>query len=99
MKQVLIQGVDEDVRSKVCQMLNKRSALNKDFRGLAAKMNYNKDEMDLFERSDNPADALLKDWGATKNATVGSLIKFLEKMSRDDVVETLKKGSVIIEHY
>ena len=80
----------------MCQLLNKKSVLKRDFRGLAAKMKFENSEIELFEQCDNPTDALLQEWGTGKEATVENLIKLLEKMKRDDVVDILKEAQALV---
>ena len=55
-------------------------------------MKFESSEIELFEQCDNPTDALLQEWGTGKEATVENLIKLLEKMKRDDVIEILKEA-------
>ena len=73
-------------------MLNKKSVLKPDFRRLAAKMKFENSKIELFEQCDNPTATLLKEWGTGREATVENLIKLLEKMKRDDVVDILKEA-------
>ena len=91
-KPFFVRDLDSSLKSKVCQLLNKKSVLKRDFRGLAAKMKFENNEIELFEQCDNPTATLLKEWGTWKEATVENLIKLLEKMKRDDVVEILKEA-------
>ena len=91
-KPFFVRDLDSSLKSKVCQLLNKKSVLKRDFRGLAAKMKFESSEIELFEQCDNPTDALLQEWGTGKEATVENLIKLLEKMKRDDVIEILKEA-------
>ena len=91
-KPFFVRDLDSSLKSKVCQLLNKKSVLKRDFRGLAVKMKIENSEIELFEQCDNPTDALLQEWGTGREATVENLIKLLEKMKRDDVVDILKEA-------
>ena len=95
-KPFFVRDLDSSIKSEVCQLLNKRSVLNRDFRGLAAKMTFENSEIKLFEQCDNPTDALLQEWGTRREATVENLIKILEKMKRDDVVDILKEAQALV---
>ena len=91
-KPFFVRDLDSSLKSMVCQLLSKKSVLERDFRGLAAKMKFGNNNIELFEQCDNPIDALGQEWGAGKETTAGNLIKLLEKMKRDGVVETLKEA-------
>ena len=56
-----VQDLDSSLKSNVCQLLNKKSVLKRDFRGLAAKMKFENSDIELFEQCDNPTDALLQE--------------------------------------
>ena len=93
-KPFFVRDLDSSLKSKVCQLLNKRSVLKRDFRGLAAKMKFRNSEIEFFEQCDNPTDALLQELGTGKEAKVENLIKLLEEMKRDDVVDILKEANM-----
>ena len=57
-KPFFVRDLDSNLKSKVCQSLNKKSVLKRDFRELAAKMKFENSDIELFEQSDNPTDAL-----------------------------------------
>ena len=59
-------------------------------------MKFENNEIELFEQCDNPTDALLQEWGTGEEATVENLIKRLEKMKRDDVVDILKEAQALV---
>ena len=91
-KPFFVQDLGSSLKSKVCQLLNKRSVLKRDFRGLAVKMKFENSDVELFKQCDNPTDILLQEWGTRKEATVENLIKLLEKIKRNDVVDILKEA-------
>ena len=91
-KPFFVHDLDSSLKSKVCQLLNKRSVLKRDFRGLAVKMKFENSDIELFKQCDNPTDTLLQEWGTRKEATVENLIKLLEKIKRNDVVDILKEA-------
>ena len=91
-KSFFVRDLDSSLKSKVCQLLNERSLLKRDFRGLAVKMKFENCDIELFEQFDNPTDTLLQKWGTGKEATVENLIKLLEKIKRNDVVDILKEA-------
>ena len=95
-KPFFVRDLDSSLKSKVCELLNERSVLKRDFRGLAAKMKFENSEIEVFEECDNPTDVLLKEWGTGREATVENLIKLLEKMKRDDVVDILKEAQELV---
>ena len=91
-KPFFLRDPDSSLNSKVCELLNKRSFLKRDFRGLAAKMKFKNSEIELLEQCDNPTDTLLQEWRTGEEATVENLIKLLQKIKRDDVVDILKEA-------
>ena len=91
-KPFFVRDLDSSLKSKVCQLLNKKSVLKRDFRGLAVEMKFENSEIKLFKQCDNPTDALLQEWGTGKEATGENLIKLLKKMKRNDVVDILKEA-------
>ena len=46
---------------RICLLLKKTSVLKRDYRGLAVKMKYGKDEIELFAECDNPTKSLLQE--------------------------------------
>lgn len=80
--------------SKVCMMLNvKRDLKFDDFRMLAEKVGFNRDEIRMMEQGENPTDAILRTWSSKREATVGKLIELLkgELLERMDVAKVLEE--------
>ena len=72
-------------------MLNENKIPKHGVRVLAAKMKYKKHEVEEFLKSENPTDAVLRDWEKGEESKIQNFIKFLEKMGRSDVIEVLKE--------
>lgn len=82
------------VYKQICEQLNvKRDEKFDDFRILAEKLGFSREEIRHFESKDDPTDEILMSWSlASGEATVGKLIELLngEDLERWDVVKTLK---------
>ena len=79
--------------SKVCLMLNtKRDLKFDDFRMLAEKVGFSRDEIRMIEQGENPTDMVLQTWSSKREATVGNLIDLLtgEDLERMDVAKVLE---------
>ena len=79
--------------SKVCRMLNiKRDLKFDDFRMLAEKVGFSRDEIRMIEQGENPTDTVLQTWSSKREATVGNLIDLLtgEDLERMDVAKVLE---------
>ena len=79
--------------SKVCMILNiKRDLKFDDFRMLAEKVGFNRDEIRYIEQCANPTDTIIQTWSSKSEATVGNLIELLkgEDLERMDVVKVLE---------
>ena len=79
--------------SKVCPMLNtKRDLKFDDFRMLAEKVGFSRDEIRMIEQGENPTDMVLQTWSSKREATVGNLIDLLtgEDLERMDVAKVLE---------
>lgn len=72
-------------------MLNKKTIPKLGVRVFAAKIKYEKHQIEEFLQSKNPTDAVLRDWEKAGESKVHNLVKYLEKMGRDDVIEVLKQ--------
>ena len=82
------------VYKQICEQLNDRREENfDDFRTLAEKFGFSRDQIRDFEKKANPTDEILTAWSSTSDAaTVGKLIELLneEGLERWDVVKTLE---------
>lgn len=87
----MVRDLDSDKRRKVCQMLNEKTIPKHGVCVLAAKMKYEKHEIEEFLKSENPTAAVLQDWEKREESKVQNFIKFLEKMGRNDVIDVLKQ--------
>ena len=52
-------------------------------------MKYSNDDLKIFEQKDDPADALLANWGTKFENDVNRLVELLKEMERDDLVKLL----------
>ena len=52
-------------------------------------MKYSTDELKIFEQTDDPADALLENWGTKSENDVNRLVELLKVMERNDLVRLL----------
>lgn len=84
-----------DTWEEICLHLNTKTSIRRDFRMLAKLMEYTADQIERFEREDNPTDAILTDWKLKERRTVAELIDMVQKMERHDVIETLQKTLVL----
>ena len=55
-------------------------------------MRYGIDEVESFEKSGNATDAMLTYWKTKSKNSLHKLIKFLNKMDREDLVKLLRKA-------
>ena len=55
-------------------------------------MKYSTDELKIFEQTDDPADALLANWGTKSENDVNRLVELLKVMERDDLVKLLQRA-------
>ena len=55
-------------------------------------MRYSTDELKIFEQTDDPADALLANWGTKSENDVNRLVELLKVMERDDLVKLLQRA-------
>ena len=92
----MVRNLDHKTREKICMKLNVLSPLRRDFRALGELMGYKEDEIEIIEECDNPADALLQEWGAQEESTVDNLIRHLQKLKRQDVIEILSEKLVLL---
>ena len=88
-------GLPHDTWEEICLRLNTKKSLRRDFRMLAELMGYTADQIEEFEREDNPTDAILTHWKSKGRGTVADLIDILQKMERHDVIEILRKTLVL----
>ena len=47
-KSFFVRDLESSVKSRVCQLVNERSVLDRDFRGLAAKMKFDNRKIEFF---------------------------------------------------
>ena len=82
------------VYKQICEQLNvKRDEKFDDFRILAEKLGFSREQIRHFESKDDPTDEILTSWSlASGEATVGKLIELLngEDLERWDVAKTLE---------
>ena len=83
-----------EVYKHVCRELNiRRDEKFDDFRMLAEKVGFSRDQIREVEKSENPSDIVLVRWpSTTRDATVGNLIELLkeEGLERRDVAKILE---------
>ena len=83
--------LNTDVYDQVCHAL-RHSISGKDYRALAGKMGYKAKDVRNFDLKEDPARALLDNWGVKGGNNVEKLIQILSKLDRDDVIEIIRKG-------
>ena len=77
------------VYETICKELNK-PIHDKHYKALAGRLGYTDVELKKFQLHRDPADALLSHWATKSDNNVNKLIKILDKMDRDDLVEILE---------
>ena len=92
----MVRNLDHKTREKICMKLNVMSPLRRDFRALGVLMGYKEDEIEVLGECDNPADALLQEWGTQQESTVDNLIRHLQELKRQDVIEILSEKLVLL---
>ena len=83
--------IPRDIKAEICLKLNIEDSFNKDYRMLAQKLDYTRDDCEGFKQGKaDPTDTLIKMW-CQKNGplTVSKLIELL-KEKREDVVMILE---------
>lgn len=89
-----VRDLPVQVYKQICEQLNvKRDEKFDDFRILAEKVGFSREQIRHFESKDDPTDEILTSWSlASGEATVGKLIELLngEDLERWDVAKTLK---------
>ena len=89
-----VRDLPVQVYKQICEQLNiKRDEKFDDFRILAEKLGFSREQIRHFESKDDPTDEILTSWSlASGEATVGKLIELLngEDLERWDVAKTLK---------
>ena len=83
--------VNADVYDQVCQAL-RHSIPGKDYRAFAGKMGYKSKDVKNFDLKQDPARALLDNWGVKGGNNVEKLIQILSKLERHDVIQIIQKG-------
>ena len=87
----MVKNLDNNVRDRICEKLNKKTIRATHFRHLAKLMNYNNQKIEVFEQKDNPTYSLLEEWQIEPTSTKEVLIALLSQMKRDDVIQILNK--------
>ena len=81
------------IYKQVCAKLNiRRDERFDDFRMLAEKIGFSRDQIRVVEKSGNPTDEILVRWSSTGDVTVENLIDLLktEDLERMDVAKILE---------
>ena len=90
-KSAKIGALNAETYQKVCRKLN-QDLPGKDWKTMTEKMGYNIDDVKSFSRNDNPADAVLVDWGTGDGNDLHKLIEILTDMGRGEVVGIIKEA-------
>jgi len=89
-----VRDLPVQVYKQICEQLNvKRDEKFDDFRILAEKLGFSREEIRHFESKGDPTDEILTSWSlASGEATVEKLIQLLngEDLERSDVAKTLE---------
>lgn len=79
------------VRKMLGLRLNPTNTVAADWMAVAEAMGFSFLEIQNYEMLENPTKKLLGDWqAASGDATVGNLLKILEKLERKDILEDLR---------
>ncbi|XP_067049588.1 uncharacterized protein [Acropora muricata] len=86
-----VMGIPRDIKAEICCKLNIEDSFHKDYRTLAQKLDYTRNDCEGFKQGKaDPTDALIKMWCQKKGPlTVSTLIELL-KEKRKDVVMILE---------
>ena len=90
-KELKINDLNAEEYDKICDELNIINS-GRDYKTLAGRMRYSVNEVNKFERHENPSNALLSHWGKKRGNTVIRLIEILKDMGNDAAAEILEKG-------
>ena len=90
-KSAKIGALNAETYLKVCRKL-KQDLPGKDWKTMAGKMGFSIDDVKSFSTNDNPADAVLVDWGTRDGNGLNKLIEILTDMGRGDVVGIIKEA-------
>lgn len=69
--------------------MNIRRVLGGDYRTLAGRLGYKVIDIKIFEAEKNATESLLHDWDSGEGHYLEEVIRNLEEMNRDDVVQLL----------
>ncbi|XP_060755861.1 myeloid differentiation primary response protein MyD88 [Neoarius graeffei] len=83
-------ALNYSVRKKLALYLNPTNTVAADWTELAEKMECTYLEIKNYEKSENPTRKLLEDWQTRAEATVGTLLSFLEQVERKDIILDLQ---------
>ncbi|XP_042907609.1 peptidoglycan-recognition protein LF [Parasteatoda tepidariorum] len=67
-----------------------KSGFARDYRGLADQMDFQYNEVRIFERYDSPTLKIIDAWTVLPHTTIGLLIQYLENMGRHDILQDLQ---------
>ena len=87
----MVTNLDNNVRDRICEKLNKKTIRAKNVCHLAKLMNYNNQKIEVFEQKDNPTYSLLEEWQIEPTSTKEVFIALLRQMKRDDVIQILNE--------
>ena len=86
--------LNADIYDQVCHAL-RHSIFGKGYRTLAGEMGYKEKDLRNFDLKEDPARALLDNWGVKSGNNVEKLFQMLSKLERDDVIEIIQNKSRI----
>ncbi|XP_028394863.1 uncharacterized protein LOC114519005 [Dendronephthya gigantea] len=90
-KHIKIRDINDDIFKTVCKRLQFENARGHDWRGLAGKLGYTVDDVQMFKLEKDSAEKMLHDWDHKGRHYLNDLVKKLLDMERRDVADLLEE--------
>ncbi|XP_050954645.1 myeloid differentiation primary response protein MyD88 [Labeo rohita] len=90
-EEIPVTALNCSFRKKLGLYLNPTNTVAADWRTVAEMMDFTYLEIKNFEKRDYPFEKVLTEWETRPEATVASLLSFLEKAERKDIISDLKE--------
>ncbi|XP_070568174.1 uncharacterized protein [Ptychodera flava] len=87
-----VSDIPPALHQMICDHMNVERIYG-DWRFLAGELGHSSGQIQVLDRSDNPCSKVLQEWSKSSDATVGNLIKILQRqaMQRDDIVGMIQE--------
>ena len=91
-KDLSVNDLEWSVRRKICQKLDLKDTLGKDYRELPARFNIPNEDIRTISQNSDPTDKVLQRLGYDPKITIAKLREVLVTMGRDDCVEIIDQS-------